>query len=252
MSARRQALQRWHLLQYVSYPVHVSFTSIKMSSVVLAITKDNVNAPPTLFKTYDRSESLKDCTIWQVARATSAATTFFKSIKCGRDDIEFIDAGFGYNNPCDVLLEEAQNIFPGREFGCILSIGTGLGAVVMIKDSRRSILDALKEMASSSKKVADRLDNRFSDDTVYYRFNVQRGLEDVTLSDWRQMSSTSAHTRNYLQDARRRIDLCSKALAIATSGASGDAAVTSQAGGSSLMIAGGGEASVKDTQDPAV
>jgi patatin-like phospholipase/acyl hydrolase len=48
------------------------------NTVVLAITKDNVDAPPTLFKTYGRSESLKDCTIWQVARATSAATTFFQ------------------------------------------------------------------------------------------------------------------------------------------------------------------------------
>jgi patatin-like phospholipase/acyl hydrolase len=113
VSAHRQALQRWRLLQYVSCPVHVLFTSIKTSSsVVLAITKDNVDASPTLFKTYDRSESFKDCTIWQVARATSAATTFFKSIKCGRDDIEFIDAGFGYNNPCDMLLEEALEIFP--------------------------------------------------------------------------------------------------------------------------------------------
>src|ERR1700722_19065192 len=139
MPAHRKALQRWRLLQHVSY---LSPCLTHINSIVLAITKDNVDAPPTLFKTYDRSESLKDCTIWQVARATSAATTFFKSIKCGRDEIEFIDAGFGYNNPCDVLLDEAQEIFPNSELGCVLSIGTGLGGVVKIQDSRRSILNA--------------------------------------------------------------------------------------------------------------
>src|SRR5262245_43206640 len=81
-------------------------------SVVLAITKKDVDVLPTLFKTYAQSRSLRDCTIWQVARATSAATTFFKSIKCGRDGIEFIDAGFGYNIPCGVLLDEVKKIFP--------------------------------------------------------------------------------------------------------------------------------------------
>jgi hypothetical protein len=85
-------------------------------------------------------------------------------------------------------------------------------------------------MASSSKKVADRLDSRFGDSSIYYRFNVQRGLEDITLSDWRQTSSISAHTRNYLQDTRRRIDLCSKALAVATSVAPDNEAITPQAG----------------------
>jgi patatin-like phospholipase/acyl hydrolase len=205
----------------------------KMSnSVVLAITKDNVDAPPTLFRTYDRSESLKDCTIWQVARATSAATTFFKSIKCGRDDIEFIDAGFGYNNPCDVLLKEAHEIFPNSELGCVLSIGTGLGAVVTIRDSRRSILDALKAMASSSKRVADQLDSRHGDSSIYYRFNVQRGLEDVILSDWKQASRISAHTHNYLQEERRRIDLCARTLQAVTSAVPGGTTVLLHSGGS--------------------
>ena len=107
---------------------------------ILAITKANVDALPTLFRTYDTSDSLKDCAIWEVARATSAATTFFKSIKCGRDEVEFIDAGFGYNNPCEILLSEAQSIFAGAEFGCILSIGTGIGGVVSVGAHTRNYL----------------------------------------------------------------------------------------------------------------
>lgn len=76
--------------------------------VVLTITKDNVDTPPTLFKIYDTSADFDGYTIWQVVCATSAATTFFKSIRVGRDGIEFVDAGFGYNNPREILIEEAR------------------------------------------------------------------------------------------------------------------------------------------------
>ena len=179
---------------------------------ILAITKANVDALPTLFRTYDTSDSLKDCAIWEVARATSAATTFFKSIKCGRDEIEFIDAGFGCNNPCEILLREAQSIFAGAEFGCILSIGTGIGGVVSVRATRKSILDALKAMATSSQKVAQRLNELYSDEDVYFRFNVPRGLEDVTLSDWKEMSNISAHTRNYLAESQNPLAKCSAIL----------------------------------------
>jgi patatin-like phospholipase/acyl hydrolase len=173
--------------------------------VVLAITKENVDALPTLFKTYDTSASLESCTIWQVARATSAATTFFKSIKVGRDEIEFIDAGFGYNNPCEILITEAQRQFPDRGQMRVLSIGTGLGDVVTIDNTRRSIINALKKMATSSRTVATRLDRRYGDDGQYYRLNVDQGLQDITLSDWDQASSISAHTRNYITENERAI-----------------------------------------------
>ena len=174
-------------------------------SVVLAITKDNVDAPPTLFKTYDTSASLDGCTIWQVARATSAATTFFKSIKVGRDEIEFVDAGFGYNNPSEILIEEARRQFPGRGQMRVLSIGTGLGDVVTIGNTRLSIINALKKMATSSKKVSARLDSRYGDDGQYYRLNVDQGLQDITLSDWDKASRISAHTRNYITENEKTI-----------------------------------------------
>lgn len=182
------------------------------ASVILAITKDNVDALPTLFRTYDTNDSLKDCAIWEVARATSAATTFFKSIKCGRDEIEFVDAGFGYNNPCEILLKEAQTALPDKDFNCIISVGTGIGGAVSIRNTRRSILDALKDMATSSQKVSQRLDSLYSDRDIYYRFDVSRGLEDVVLSDWKKTSKISAHTRNYLAASEKSLVKCSSSL----------------------------------------
>lgn len=163
-----------------------------------------MDARPTLFTTYDTSADLQDCTIWQIARATSAATTFFKSIQLGRDRIEFIDAGFGYNNPTEILIEEAEKQFPGQQLR-VLSIGTGLGSVVTIEDSRRSIIKALSKMASESTKVANRLDTKDDDRGYYYRFNVERGLDDVALSDYEKSSKIAGHTSNYLADKDRTI-----------------------------------------------
>lgn len=190
--------------------------------MVLAITKENVNALPMLFKTYDTPTSFEDCTIWEVARATSAATTFFKPIKVGRDGTEFIDAAFGHNNPCEVLIEEGQRLFPNCGRMCILSIGTGLGDVVTIKDSRLSIINALKQMATSSKKVAARLNNRFGDVGPYFRFNVDQGLQDITLSDWEKASSISAHTRNYLAENEKIIQRFVESLIARTQGNGGN------------------------------
>lgn len=174
--------------------------------VVLALTNDNIDARPTLFRTYDRSSSLKDCTIWEVARATSAAPTFFKPIKLGKGGAEYIDAGFGYNNPCDKLIAEARNAFPGRSDLQILSIGTGHRGVVAMDDTRQSIIKALQRMATSSNEVAASLDAEYGDSGQYFRFNVEHGLENIASSDWGKDSTIAAHTTNYLSEKSRAIE----------------------------------------------
>ncbi|KAL2884830.1 Vegetative incompatibility protein HET-E-1 [Ceratocystis lukuohia] len=168
-------------------------------TAVLAMTKANLDTLPTLLTTYDTSERFMGCKVWNVARATSAAVTFFDSIKLGRDDIEFIDASYGYNNPCEVLIREAKKQFPDEEM-IILSIGAGLGDVVEIKDSKSSVLEALSTMAASSKQTDLRLRETYGRTKVYHRFNVQNGLKDTSISDWHELSNISAHTMNYLNE----------------------------------------------------
>jgi patatin-like phospholipase/acyl hydrolase len=178
------------------------------------VTKVDVGALPTKFKTYNIGDDFRECKIWEVARATSAATTFFPSISCGKQGIEFIDAGFGHNNPTEILLSEAEDIFDNQDFDCILSIGTGLNEAISLEDSRLSILDALKKMATSSEAVHRRLGKRLPED-VYFRFDVVRGLNDITLSDWEKSSRISAHTTNYLAEfyVERSIKKCARILA---------------------------------------
>jgi patatin-like phospholipase/acyl hydrolase len=182
-------------------------------SVVLAITKVDVGALPTKFKTYNIGDGFRQCKIWEVARATSAATTFFPTIACGEQGIEFIDAGFGHNNPSEILISEAEDVFAGESCDCIISIGTGLNDAISIEDSRLSILGALKKMAVDSDAVHRRLAKRLPED-VYFRFDVVRGLKDVTLSNWKKSSQISAHATNYLAEfhVEKEIKRCARIL----------------------------------------
>ena len=112
-----------------------------------------------------------------------------------------------------LLLSEAEDIFDNQDFDCVLSIGTGLNEAVSLEDSRLSILGALKKMATSSEATHRRLARRLPED-VYFRFNVVRGLKDITLSDWEKSSQISAHTTNYLAEiyVERSINKCARIL----------------------------------------
>lgn len=105
------------------------------------------------------------------------AVGFFKSITLSQNRIEFVDATFGYNNPCEVLIEEAKDRFKDRRQMRILSIGTGLEDVVGIEDLPKSITDALRKMGSSSKKVARKLNSQFGNGGQYFRFNVEESFK---------------------------------------------------------------------------
>ncbi|KKF93514.1 Vegetative incompatibility protein HET-E-1 [Ceratocystis platani] len=150
-------------------------------------------------------DPVTDCKVWQAARATSAAITLFDPIKLGRDGIEFIDASYGYNNPCEALISEAGRQFPGRHI-MILSIGTGVDDVVEISDSRGSVLEALRKMATSSKQTDLRLKEKYNSPGVYRRFNVEIGLRDNKVLDREIFGNISAHTMNYLKEKARSVD----------------------------------------------
>jgi predicted acylesterase/phospholipase RssA len=90
-----------------------------------------------LLRTYtpakQRLPGSSDCEVWQAARATSAAPTFFEPMDIGGQ--RYWDGGCMQNNPVKVAMEEADNIWPGRQVGCIVSIGCGRTPVGQLDDS---------------------------------------------------------------------------------------------------------------------
>jgi hypothetical protein len=133
---------------------------------------------------------------------------------CGRDDIEIIDAGSGHNNPCEVLIQEISSLLPEAPDVLVHRINTGLGGVVEIKDGRVAILSALKKMASELSRVARRVKDAHVGNCRhnYVRFNVDRGLQDVTLADWGKPNTILGHTLNYVNDQRSELARCAKAF----------------------------------------
>src|SRR5579859_1178712 len=70
--------------------------------------------------------------IWEAARATSAAPTFFQPITI--KGVKYGDGGTGWNNPTAEAIAEAHSIWPSRPIGCLSSLGTSLEQAIQLVD----------------------------------------------------------------------------------------------------------------------
>ena len=131
-----------------------------------------------------------DIPIWQVARATSAAPTYFKPINI--DGRKYLDGGFGANNPCAEIYEEVRKM-NNRAEKCVkvvVSIGTGKD-----KRTRRfrgtgltgywNYMSVAKKLASGTEETHANMLIRASEASFqYYRLNVEDGLGTMKLDEW--------------------------------------------------------------------
>ena len=161
------------------------------------------------YTTADSVDSLSasDCTVWQAARATSAATTFFDKVQIGQQ--QFVDGATGANNPVEIVLEEAKSIWPdaiqkGR-IQCLVSVGTGVPDLKKFGNNLKEVVETLKNIATETETTETRFYNnhRFLGiDGRYFRFNVDRGLYDVGLDDSEKMGEIEASAKAYLEAPR--------------------------------------------------
>ncbi|KAJ7887710.1 FabD lysophospholipase-like protein, partial [Mycena leptocephala] len=175
---------------------------------VCAMNAANMSLP-VLFRTYNTTNNpAMDCTIWQAGRATSAAPRFFKQIRSGPPGIEeaFVDGGMGQNNPIAALLLEAQVVFPDHQIACIISLGTGQPHTIKIPKPSLlkrlfplDVIEAIKGIATDCEKQHQLSAHHFDPvPHVYFRFNVERGMQDIQLNQWERLGDVAANTRQYL------------------------------------------------------
>ncbi len=159
-----------------------------------------------------------DCPIWQACWATSAAPNFFPPMNIGSPPAAYVDGGMGYNNPIRALMDEAAHIWPSnRKYGCIVSVGTG---VPISKDVGKGIVPLLAkviEMATDTETVAREFEEQMKfqygiEQKVYFRFNVQHGLEHVGLEEWKEMDRTRLATEDYLAIEWAKVAACSSRI----------------------------------------
>jgi len=172
--------------------------------------KDVGRNKPRLFRTYihragDESDA-PDCKIWEAVRATSAAPTFFDEIEI--DDQVYVDGGVGCNNPCKQVLEEAGRLWPGREIGCIISLGTGMPRVLSMQGSSlynswdpRDWVGVLTRIATLCDQTHQDMLRKRELRGKYFRFNVQQGMQTISLQEWTKLGEVATHTEVYLRDA---------------------------------------------------
>lgn len=182
---------------------------------------------PRLFRTWSADKNPGyNCTIWEAARATSAAPRFFKRIYIGKPGLqeEFVDAALGCNNPLKELVSEAEKEFgEDREVGCILSVGTGQPSAIQYDKPSfgfqrilpLELIDALAKLATDCEGVATTFQEKYRNcPGLYHRLNVDRGLEKISLEEWDRLGEVRSHTENYLNNpsVSREVDDVVEAL----------------------------------------
>ncbi|CAE6473718.1 unnamed protein product [Rhizoctonia solani] len=180
---------------------------------VLAMTRRNMNSClPVMFRSYQAvANPGPDCTIWEALYATMAHPDLFKSIEIIDSSMRqsFIGGELGCSNPIAHVLSEVKTLYPDRHVACILSIGAGHTRTIQVPDLsifqrlfRTQDVVAMKQMATDSERLADEMAKRFRDTSgVYFRLNVDQGMQNMLPGSWEQLDEISAHTNAYLRKA---------------------------------------------------
>lgn len=156
--------------------------------------------PPNASERKDLTISLHrqqlDAPIWKIARATSAAPTYFKSIEV--DGLYLMDGGLLANNPSQLVRAEVNSMHRHHPSGgCktseggmrfLVSLGTGKQADQLITRGAGPIPKLLSIVRRALKKMTDpelvHEDlQRALDPSVYFRFNVEESLKKMKLDE---------------------------------------------------------------------
>jgi len=104
------------------------------------------------------------CKIWEAARATNAASTFFEPIAIGPHEQTYVDGALEFNNPIRLLDRESRDIWPDDD-RIFLSIGTGSAPGGSLAGNLHTLTKRLKEIVVETEKTAD----SFLRDNQYYK-----------------------------------------------------------------------------------
>lgn len=184
---------------------------------VVAVLYSAMNkAKPVLFRTYHTpTHPASPCPIWQAARATSAAPTWFSPQSI--NNVLYIDGGVGHNNPTLLALKEIKNLYPGgdQEIGMILSLGTGTKFDISAKNPMKACIGYTTGSVGIHHQMEDRFGRCYRSeggDQVYFRFDVPEIGSTVSLGDWDRIKFLEGETRKYLdtEEVKVEISRCAK------------------------------------------
>ncbi|KAK2028034.1 patatin-like phospholipase [Colletotrichum zoysiae] len=174
--------------------------------------------PPVLLRSYknahEKSE-LPEIKLWEAARATSAAPTYFKPLTV--DGHQFVDGGLKSNNPLGWFWSEVITTFGAeRNTACFLSLGTAIPPSQVLPSPQADVADpgkpvgmlaGLARIATNTEIVNMLFGSLFNalapavGADKYWRFSVGDGLCDWVkmngVNKWR-ITSPEVKTKEYI------------------------------------------------------
>jgi predicted acylesterase/phospholipase RssA len=168
------------------------------------------------------NDLLNSVTIWEACRATSAPLSFFGTTAVGRFGEEFIDGATGANNPVQEVWDQAQLVWGPEPLESrvksLVSIGTGVPSLKPFKDDVLHIGKSLIGIITETEVTAERFRREWpllNSTGRYYRFSVDRGLEDIGLEETKKVKEMAAATRKYMamQTVYKQMQACAGNIA---------------------------------------
>ncbi|KAF2679456.1 FabD/lysophospholipase-like protein [Lentithecium fluviatile CBS 122367] len=187
---------------------------------VFVCAAQGINSDAVVIRSYKSGDGEYDdlyqiCKIWEAARATSAASTFFPPIQIGYQ--KYVDGALRYNNPIEKADQESRALWP-KEERLIVSVGTGSapGPNVLasnIADLAKTLAKIVTDTEDENKRFMKR-NKEMAENNLLFRFNVLQGLADVELSEWEAIGEIMAHTGTYMRspDTTRFFDKCAEMM----------------------------------------
>ncbi|KAJ8122948.1 hypothetical protein ONZ43_g986 [Nemania bipapillata] len=184
-------------------------------------TSSTVVFPSYYSRTWGK-EMLDRVQIWEAARATSAATSFFEPMEI--DGRLFADGATGANNPIYELWAEASSVYSLYDgwkledhLKCLVSIGTGLPSRRPFGPGLMDVAAALKAIATESESKAQQFQRQhlsLVQNSISFRFNVVDGLQGVGLEAADRLAEIDATTDQYCASVpvMQQIESCASKL----------------------------------------
>ncbi|TGO83405.1 hypothetical protein BPOR_0653g00060 [Botrytis porri] len=165
--------------------------------------------------------------IWQVARASTAAPTYLKPFQLLNE--RFVDRGYGHNNPTSRTFAAVEQVHGKGTVALTLSIGTARPAKVQpIARHNSGLISRYRQMikytaatTTDSEHTYEYVKTLTADQCTYERFNVEGGLGDIDLGEWRvhgngniTLKKIREQTHVYLNqsEVRRRMEKVARML----------------------------------------
>jgi len=137
--------------------------------------------------------------------ATITTPPLFSPTKIGPYLMEqnYVGGGLGSNNPTRELLKEATSVFgKDRRVAQIISLGSGRPRALSLNTSTSTVgvNELLEDIMADCEVMAHELSTRLTRIHSYLRFNVDRGMENLSIKDWSALGEIEGHTKVYVEN----------------------------------------------------